>query len=107
MIVDRLWSLLFLTVPILGIGCFVWAIAGDEVVPDHAAGTVAVGPREAAKHFSMKWQMDADQMYRNAEQFKGNDKVGAEIRAHADRLVQSAELMYDLSEREAIWKPSQ
>ena len=26
--VGRLWSLLFLLVPILGVGCFVWAMAG-------------------------------------------------------------------------------
>ena len=97
-LIARVW-------PTLEKSRFIWAIAGDAVVPDHADGTVAVGPREAARHFSMKWQMDAEQMHRNTGQLAADNEAARAMKAHADRLIQGAELLYDLSERKEIWKP--
>jgi hypothetical protein len=41
---------------------FIWTISGEAVITDHIAGNVAATPREAARHFSLKWQMDADRL---------------------------------------------
>ena len=41
---------------------FVWAIAVDPLIADYVAGSIARTPRDAARHFSLKWQMDAERL---------------------------------------------
>jgi hypothetical protein len=82
---------------------FIWAIAGEAVVTDHIAGATAVTAQEAARHFSMKWQMDADRMLRAAGQETVAESSAAQMEAHAQKLIQCAEQLYDLTERADIW----
>ncbi len=63
-----------------------WFICGDLPF-DHIQSAAAATPREALRHFAMKWQLDADQ-------------AGADESAS---LVQKAELLYDLSEDDRFW----
>jgi hypothetical protein len=83
---------------------FIWVIAGDSVVIDHIAGSVAADAREAAKHFALKWQMDADRLVGTVRQKPALAHAVAQIEDYAKKLVASAELLYRLTELEDVWK---
>jgi hypothetical protein len=81
---------------------FVWAVSGEAVFFDHVPGNVAIDAQAAARHFSLKWQMDAERL-----RSLGQGRPEAQARRigeQADRLVQCAEMMYDLSSQDDIWK---
>jgi len=67
---------------------FSWVICGD-LPTDHISSDLAATPRDAARHFSLKWQLDATRQ---------TDPLAGE------RLSQKAELLYDLAENEDIWQ---
>ena len=82
---------------------FIWAITGDGVVTDHIAGNVAATPQEAARHFSLKWQMDAERFLGMAPGAGSSEKTTAQLEAFSKRLVASAELLYDFASRDELW----
>ena len=67
---------------------FFWIIA-VEGVTDYVGSAAAATPREAARHFSLKWQLDASH---------SDDTL------FADRLVTRAEELYDMVENESLWQ---
>lgn len=69
---------------------FRWFICG-EMPLDHIGDEVATSPREAARHFSLKWQLDATRL--------GGDA--------ADTLAQQAEALYALVEDDTLWSKDQ
>ena len=67
-------------------GTFIWVIAGDfqtDTVDSAAAATA----RDAARHFSLKWQLDAE---RSPEA--------------ADAMIRRAEDLYAVVESDEAWK---
>ena len=82
---------------------FVWTISGEGVITDHIAGSMAATPKDAARHFALKWQMDADRLRQvgNSKSPAGN--TDTHMGGYADKLVKDAESLYDLTEREDIW----
>ena len=65
---------------------FIWVIGGKvptDCLPSNAAKTA----REAARHFSLKWQLDAERL------------DGAESTA----LVRTAEFLYSIVDNEDYW----
>ena len=84
---------------------FKWVISG--VVPvDCIDSSVASTPREAARHFAMKWQLDAaryqDPAAQNTfgpEQIQSWDQLG-------ETLARQAEALYELVETESHWQES-
>jgi hypothetical protein len=83
---------------------FIWTISGDSVITDYIAGSVAVKPQEAARHFSLKWQMDAERLKGLSQQQTGVQDSEAHMGAYADDLIRYAELLYDFTTRDDIWK---
>jgi len=82
---------------------FIWTISGDAVVTDHIAGSMATNPRDVVRHFSLKWQMDADRLLSLAKS-KPMVKGSVEhMQAYTEQLIGHAELLYDLSSRDNIW----
>lgn len=67
---------------------FHWFICG-EVPLDYLAGNVAAAPREAIRHFAMKWQLDAE---RTADE------------EHKQELIDNAESVYELADNEQFWQ---
>ena len=67
---------------------FKWFICG-EVPLDCIDGAVADTPRDAIRHFSVKWQLDAE-------------KAGSP--EHSKRLIHLAESLYPLTEDERLWQ---
>jgi hypothetical protein len=67
---------------------FDWFICGDAPLT-HAEHTVASTPREAARHFSLQWQLKA-----------------ARESNSGDELAQRAEALYELVEDDRFWDDS-
>lgn len=83
---------------------FIWTIAGDNAVTDHIPGSLAANAQAAARHFALKWQMDADrllQVAKNRGPVKGSEE---NMEAYTRKLISYAEALYDLAGRDDIWK---
>ena len=65
---------------------FRWFICGETPL-DHIGDDVAATPRDAARHFSLKWQLDAARLDGDA----------------ARDLAEQAEALYALVEDERFW----
>ena len=73
----------------------VWVITGD-LPSDFAQVDVAKDAREAIRHFSFKWQMQADNLLKTG--VKDQEKF-------AKLLISRAEGLYDLFEKDELWQP--
>ena len=82
---------------------FIWTISGEKVITDHFRGNLATTPKEVARHFSFKWQGDAHQLLQVAKNRSPVENSQMPMAGYTDKLVQSAELLYDLTERDDIW----
>ena len=83
----------------------IWVIAG-EVPTDHVGTDVAPTPREAARHFALKWQLDAAryqdpsvQKELGPEQKETWDQMG-------ESLAQTAEALFELVADDNLWQES-
>ena len=83
---------------------FIWTISGDSVITDHIAGSLAVTPKEAARHFSLKWQMDADRLLNLAKNKALVETSEKHVKAYTDKLIQYAESLYDWANRDDVWQ---
>lgn len=83
---------------------FIWTISGDAVVTDHIPGSIAATPRDVVRHFSLKWQMDADRLLNLAKSQPMVEGSESHMQAYTDQLIQYAELLYDLASRDDIWQ---
>lgn len=83
---------------------FIWTISGDGVVTDHIAGPVATTPKEAARHFSLKWQMDADRLLQLAKNKLPVENAEINMEAYTNKLIQCAEYLYDFTSRDDVWQ---
>ncbi|MEW6991989.1 DUF4826 family protein [Colwelliaceae bacterium 6441] len=72
----------------------VWTIAGD-LPTDFADFSVATNAREAIRHFSFKWQMQAENLLKE-ENEQHHD--------FANLLIGKAEGLYDLFDKDEIWQ---
>jgi uncharacterized protein DUF4826 len=86
---------------------FVWSISIDKFIADYVAGTVASTAREAARHFSLKWQMDANRLLDMEENKAPIAKPDIDLKAYSKRLIQYAETLYDLADRDESWEQLQ
>lgn len=82
---------------------FIWTISGPGVLTDHVAGQVAVTPKDAVNHFALKWQLNAEQLLRKAENNQLNDASRNALKNQANKLIQDAEWLFDLTLRDDIW----
>lgn len=69
-------------------GAFEWFIRADGVPTAHAGSPVATTVREAARHFALRWQLDA-----------------ARMEAGGDELAELAEALYRWVETPELWPP--
>ena len=83
---------------------FIWTISGDAVITDHIPRSMAVTAQEAARHFSLKWQMDAGRLLQAAENKPMVENSEAHMKDYTSRLIQSAELLYNLACQDDIWR---
>ena len=82
---------------------FFWIITGESVATDHIPGHLATTAKDVARHFALKWQMDADKLLELASKrgFPGSTKESME--AYTKTLIQYAENLYDLTTLDEFW----
>jgi len=83
---------------------FIWTISGPGVVTDHIPGKLATTPKAVANHFALKWQANAEQLREMAANRPMSADGRAGLRAQADKLVRTAESLFDLTTQEQLWK---
>ena len=72
----------------------VWVICG-ELPTDHANSDVSLNARDASRHFSLKWQLQAENLLKAGEH---------EQDSFAHSLISRAEGLYELFENEQLWQ---
>ena len=79
-----------------------WLVAGadspTDIVPAHVADTA----REAARHFSLKWQLAAEQL-RSGAALPPPGTEPDDLAARVKHLVKCAESLMELVEHEPVW----
>lgn len=83
---------------------FVWVIAGEEMPTDHAEAAVAGNPRDVARHFALKWHLDAARL-EGLDSMDGPRTRGVDVkwRGIGEDLAQQAEALYRFVDDEDIW----
>jgi len=74
-------------------GNYYWTICGD-LPSDHNAFNIGPNAREAVRHFSLKWQIQAENI------LKAGDKEQEDF---AKLLIEKAEGLYDAYQQEKLW----
>lgn len=82
---------------------FIWTISGEGVITDYIAGNMATTPRDAARHFALKWQMDADRLLAVGKSKGPSGDARLQMGNYSNKLVKDAESLYELTERDEIW----
>jgi hypothetical protein len=85
---------------------FLWAVSGEDVIADHIPGSMAKTPQEAARHFALKWQMDAERLLSMTENKAMTEKTAAHMKVHRNKLIRQAEHLYELTTHNEIWSQS-
>jgi len=80
---------------------FEWLICG-EVPTDFVNSAVASTPREAARYFAMKWQLEVARHKDLLEQ-KSPGPV-PQLREPGSQLAETAEALYELVDDEKLWQ---
>lgn len=82
---------------------FDWFICGD-VPTDFLNSTVASTPRDAAKHFSMKWQLQAARHQTLEGRDPSETGPKSDQKDRVDQLIDKAELLYALVDDVKLWQ---
>jgi len=82
---------------------FIWTISGEGLITDYIAGSMAATPKDAARHFGLKWQMDADRLLAVGNSKGPSGDAQLQMRNYANKLIKDAESLYDLTENEEVW----
>lgn len=80
-----------------------WIISG-EVPTDCIDASTCATPRDAARHFALKWQLGAEQLRDPEERAKRPLKPVADWSSVADELEQVATDLYALADEDLAWK---
>lgn len=85
-----------------------WLVAGSSaVLMDYAKTEVAEGPREALRHFALKWQLQAERIRtgdRRAFDAQTQGRLAdVDMTTVADSIAEKAEYLYSLAENDVNW----
>lgn len=83
-------------------GEFDWFICG-EVPLDFLESTVASTPRDAARHFAMKWQLGAVRYQQLVAEESPGDAAKTSQQEAVDQLVEKAEALYAVVDDTRLW----
>lgn len=84
---------------------FLWVICGAPPV-DYISSKLAATPREAARHFAMKWQLEAARKREPQVRRKLDPEGTRDWDALCDTLEARASSLYKLTEVESLWNPA-
>ena len=79
-----------------------WIITGD-VPHDHIPGGNAKNARDAIRHFSLRWQLKAENIVKGQPNSQSKPVLSETQKEFAELLVSRANSLYMLSEKEELW----
>lgn len=85
-----------------------WVVAGEGLPTDHIAAELAATPRDAARHFALKWQLESVHLSSLSEPER-SARTDADASRRVDwtqigtTLKRQAELLYGYVERDDLW----
>ena len=84
-----------------------WVISGLDLPTDHIEENLAESPRDVAKHFSLKWQLQSAKVAELGEKENSDDAASQQTdwESIAGTLQSNAEALYTLVERDDLWDP--
>lgn len=81
---------------------FVWIICGD-LPTDHVGSRAAATPRDALRHFALKWHMDAERYKIPAVRKAHGWPEDKDVSHLTDQLIAKAEELYAIVEEDSLW----
>jgi hypothetical protein len=84
-------------------GGFAWFICGEEIPTDYMHSSKASSPREAVRHFSLKWQLKATRKNEAHLKSAGKWMPGTQLDHGNNQLVEQAEALYELVNEDSLW----
>ena len=81
---------------------FLWVIGGSMPI-DCIHSAVAPSARDAARHFSLKWQLEAAKLEDESERKRLGLNPAIDWRAQAKTLVMKAQYLYSIAEDDRHW----
>ena len=82
-----------------------WLIYGRDVPFDYLASSAAASPREAARHFALKWHLEAARMQEShAARAAPEEDAGPDPPAAGTRLEAQAARLYRLVDDAGLWR---
>ncbi len=81
---------------------FLWVIGGSVPI-DWVHSGVATSPRDAARHFSMKWQLEAARFEDPAERRRLSLDPAEDWDSRAKALIAKAEYLYKIVDDDQRW----
>jgi hypothetical protein len=82
-----------------------WLICGDDVPFDYVASPAAASVREAARHFALKWQLEAARLRESTDAPAPPDRdARSDPERAGTRLEAQAELLYRLVGDDGLWQ---
>ena len=85
-----------------GSKAFRWLITGNIVPTDHIDSSVAELPRDAVRHFCLKWQLGAENV-RNLPQKARKSMRHLDLDDMGQQLINQAETLHDLVSDDSFW----
>ncbi len=82
----------------------IWFICGDRIPTDHARSYKASSPREAARHFALKWQLEAARAQQAWDRSGGKWMPGARSAHGQDELIEQAAGLSELVNVDHLWE---
>lgn len=84
-----------------------WVISGRELPTDHIEESLARTPRDAVRHFSLKWQLQSAKVAELGEKEASDGTTAGSTQWDriAGELQSNAEALYALTERDDLWDP--
>ena len=80
-----------------------WLVAGPGSPTDLISKETAPSAREAARHFSLKWQLAAEQLSVVADKSPVSQQDSA-LAHRVSQLVRNAESLYELAGADCLWR---
>lgn len=84
---------------------FRWFICGD-LPTDHISSSAASNAREALRHFSLKWQLDAERYGDPATRRAHSLDETKDWERMTKQLIAKAEELYEMTEDDRLWQHS-
>lgn len=85
-----------------GSKAFRWLITGNIVPTDHIDSSLAELPRDAVRHFCLKWQLGAENV-RNLPQKARKSMRHLDLDDMGQQLINQAEMLHDLVSDDSFW----